>query len=79
MLSASAAGPVGAALPYAPGVYAATAILAAANLLLPQLERGQRIEAALLRGAMEAAFGASDASGAWDWKAAYEACEAATC
>jgi hypothetical protein len=27
---------------------------------------------------METAFGASDASGLWDWKAAYEACEAAT-
>jgi hypothetical protein len=27
---------------------------------------------------MEAAFGASDASGAWDWKTAYDACEAAT-
>jgi hypothetical protein len=27
---------------------------------------------------MEAAFGASDAAGAWDWKTAYDACEAAT-
>src|SRR3546814_1152965 len=27
---------------------------------------------------MEAAFGASDTSGAWDWKTAYDACEAAT-
>ncbi len=27
---------------------------------------------------MEAAFGASDATGAWDWKTAYDACEAAT-
>src|SRR3546814_13989632 len=27
---------------------------------------------------MEAAFGASDATGAWDWKSAYEACEVAT-
>ena len=25
---------------------------------------------------MEIAFGASDASGAWDWKTAYDACEA---
>lgn len=53
-------------------------ILSAANLLLPQLERGERIDAAILRGAMEAASGASDTSGAWDWKAAYEACEVAT-
>ena len=27
---------------------------------------------------METAFGGSDAAGAWDWKTAYEACEAAT-
>ena len=27
---------------------------------------------------MEHAFGGSDADGAWDWKSAYEACEAAT-
>ena len=39
----------------------APAILAAANLLLPHLERGQRVDAAALRAAMEAAFGASDA------------------
>src|SRR3546814_18170261 len=26
---------------------------------------------------MASAFGASDAAGAWDWKAAYDACEAA--
>ena len=56
----------------------APAILAAANLLLPHLERGQRVDAATLRGAMETAFGASDATGAWDWKLAYEACEVAT-
>jgi len=57
---------------------APAAILAAAHHLLPQLERGQPVDAATLRGAMEAAFGASDTSGAWDWKTAYEACEAAT-
>lgn len=56
----------------------APAILAAVNLLLPHLERGQRIDAAVLRRAMETAFGASDATGAWDWKLAYEACEVAT-
>ena len=43
----------------------AAAILAAAHLLLPHLERGEKIDAAILRSAMEAAFGASDASGAW--------------
>ena len=57
---------------------AAPAILAAADHLLPYLERGQRVDAVTLRGAMEAAFGASDATGAWDWKLAYEACEVAT-
>ncbi|MDO9640327.1 MAG: strawberry notch family protein [Pseudotabrizicola sp.] len=56
----------------------ASAILIAAGLLLPSLERGQRIDGATLRTAMETAFGASDASGLWDWKAGYDACEAAT-
>ncbi len=57
---------------------AATAALAAAGLLLPHLERGRRIDASTLRGVMETTFGGSDAAGAWDWKAAYDACEAAT-
>ncbi|TIV02701.1 MAG: methylase, partial [Mesorhizobium sp.] len=56
----------------------AAAIHATALRLVPHLERGQRIEAAVLRSAMEASFGASDANGAWDWKMAYDACEAAT-
>jgi hypothetical protein len=50
----------------------------AARLLLPYLERGHRIDAAVLRAAMERAFGGSDAAGMWDWKTAYDACEAAT-
>jgi hypothetical protein len=57
---------------------ASAGILQAARLLLPDLERGRRIDAGVLRCAMEMAFGASDAAGAWDWKAAYDACEAAT-
>ncbi|MCA0279251.1 MAG: strawberry notch family protein [Proteobacteria bacterium] len=65
------------ALPAAP-VTRASPILAVAQQLLDYLERGQRIDAAILRAAMEEAFGASDTSGAWDWKAAYEACEVAT-
>jgi predicted RNA methylase len=56
----------------------AAAILGAAERLLPHLERGERVDAAMLRSAMEAAFGASDATGAWDWKSAYEAGEVAT-
>jgi hypothetical protein len=50
----------------------------AAQILLPHLERGQRIDVAMLRAAMESAFGASDTAGAWNWKTAYDACEAAT-
>jgi predicted RNA methylase len=53
-------------------------IASAAHLLLPHLERGSRIDAVTLRAAMEHAFGGSDAAGAWDWKTAYDACEAAT-
>ena len=56
----------------------AGAIARAAHHLLLHLERGQRIDAPMLRTAMESAFGASDADGAWDWKTAYDACEAAT-
>ncbi len=56
----------------------APAILSAAQMLLTLLERGLRIDANALRGIMETAFGGSDTSGLWDWKAAYEACEAAT-
>jgi predicted RNA methylase len=55
----------------------ADALIAAASLLLADLARGVAIDARALRVAMIAAFGASDAEGAWDWKAAYEACEVA--
>jgi len=76
MIPASAAAPLAAPLPHVPDPSAA--IFQAARLLLPHLEHGQRIDAPILRAAMEAAFGASDTSGAWDWKTAYEACEVAT-
>ena len=56
----------------------ANAIFAAARQILLHLEAGRRIDGALLRAAMEPSFGGSDADGAWDWKTAYEACEAAT-
>jgi hypothetical protein len=73
------AGSLAAPLPLAPSMAApAVGILVAANRLLTIIDRGERIDAAILRGAMEAAFGASDAAGAWDWKTAYDACEAAT-
>lgn len=76
-ISASAAAPLLAPLPVARTV-AAAAVLAAGNLLLPHLEHGDRIDAAMLRAAMETAFRASDATGAWDWKTAYDTCEVAT-
>lgn len=56
----------------------ARVVIAAAEQLLPHLERGQLVDAVILRNAMEAPFGASDATGAWDWKMAYDACEVAT-
>lgn len=62
------------ATPIAP----APAILAVAHDLLEHLEQGRRVDAAMLRAAMEIAFGASDTSGAWNWKDAYDACEVAT-
>jgi predicted RNA methylase len=71
----SSAAPYSAAPSLAP---APAAIAQAARLILPDLERGRRIDAGILRAAMESAFGASDAAGAWDWKTAYDACEAAT-
>jgi predicted RNA methylase len=55
-----------------------SAAVRAARQLVIDLERGRRIDAAVLRGAMEAAFGASDATGVWNWKTAYDVCEAAT-
>ena len=78
MTSAFAAASATAPLSLVPESDTAARVFAAAGLLLPHLERGQRVDAATLRGAMEMAFGASDAAGAWDWKTAYEACEAAT-
>lgn len=74
--SSVTASPAAAALPRVPADPAA-AILAAARLLLPRLERGERFDTTTLRNAMVAAFGVSDATGAWNWKDAYEAGEAA--
>ena len=55
-----------------------SAAVRAARQLLTDLERGRRIDTKVLRSAMEAAFGASDAAGVWNWKTAYDVCEAAT-
>ncbi|MGH6852076.1 MAG: strawberry notch-like NTP hydrolase domain-containing protein, partial [Methylocella sp.] len=66
-------------LPAAPSAPVTTdALVRAARIILPHLERGQRVDAPTLRAAMESAFGGSDADGAWDWKTAYDSCEAAT-
>jgi predicted RNA methylase len=78
MMPATVAANVAAPIPLASEPDTAADILAAAQLLLPHLERGQRIDAPALRHTMETAFGGSDAAGAWNWKTAYEACEAAT-
>ena len=56
----------------------ASAVMRAARQLLTDLEQGRRIDAGVLRNAMQAAFGASDATSAWNWKTAYDTCEAAT-
>ena len=53
------------------------ALLAAATALLPELEAGRALDPKTLREAMSAAFGANDGQGAWVWKDAYEAAEAA--
>jgi len=67
-----------ASLTPAPGFTArSAALLVAARTLLPALEAGHPVETAQLRDAMTDAFGGSDAQGAWDWKCAYDACEAA--
>jgi len=74
----SAAADAAASPPVVPVPAAEVAAFGAALRLLTHLERGERIDAAALRSAMEAAFGASDTTGAWIWKTAYDACEAAT-
>ena len=63
------------ALPDAPRF--AQNLMQAAKILVPVFEAGRSIDAAALRAAMEDACGASDTSGAWVWKDAYEAAEVA--
>ena len=52
-------------------------IIDAAAILVSSLAKGEALDARLLRTAMEQVTGASDADGAWCWKDAYEASEAA--
>jgi predicted RNA methylase len=73
--AAFAAGPP--SVPAASQTETGAAMVAAAGLLLADLERGRAIDSQVLRAAMIEAFGGSDAEGAWSWKTAYDACEAA--
>ena len=68
-------------LPPIPAVTSApdgsAALLDAARTLVPVLEAGRPLDAKTLRDTMTRAYRASDAQGAWVWKDAYEAAEAA--
>ena len=55
----------------------AARLIAAAKALLPALAAGRALDARTLREVMTRAFEGSDAEGAWAWKDAYEAAEAA--
>jgi predicted RNA methylase len=52
-------------------------LIHAATLLAQLLGQGRAVDSRALRTAMETAFGGSDAEGAWVWKDAHEASEAA--
>ena len=52
-------------------------LIHAATLLAQLLGQGRALDSRNLRSAMETAFAGSDAEGAWAWKDAYEALEAA--
>jgi predicted RNA methylase len=66
-----------ATLDAAPESSKARIILDAAAILLTSLAKGEALDARLLRAAMEQVTGGSDADGAWCWKDACEASEAA--
>ncbi len=78
MLLHSGAAPAAACLPSVTDTSnRAARLMVGADLVLSHLVRGQPVTAAVLRAAMEEAFGGSDAEGLWTWKDAYEACEVA--
>lgn len=52
-------------------------ILAAARALTPSLSRSRPLDRRLVSEVMTLSFGATDAQGAWSWKDAYDAVEAA--
>jgi predicted RNA methylase len=80
MLDPTSAAPAAATLPlflpHAPPDKV-SGLIHAATLLALLLGQGRAIDSRALRSAMETAFGGSDAEGAWVWKDAYEALEAA--
>ena len=63
--------------PASGGASRAELFLHAAELLQTALESGESFGTSRLRDAMTAAFDATDAEGGWDWKSAYDVCEAA--
>ena len=83
MLDAQSAAPVQASVSpvscpaEAPPRPKAARLIAAAKALLPVLAAGRALDARTLRQIMTRAFEGSDAEGAWAWKDAYEAAEAA--
>ena len=80
MLTSATAAPAAATLPlFLPQAPPdkVSGLIHAATLLAQLLGQGRAIDSRALRSAMESAFGATDAEGAWVWKEAYEALEAA--
>lgn len=60
-----------------PNAHKPANVLAAARALLPQLNRSRALDRRLVSNVMTTTFGASDAEGAWLWRDAYDAVEAA--
>ena len=80
LTSASAAAPAAATLPlFLPQAPPdkVSGLIHAATLLAQLLGQGRALDSRALRSAMETAFCGTDAEGAWVWKDAYEALEAA--
>ena len=80
MLTTASAAPAAATLPlFLPQAPPdkVSGLLHAATLLAQLLGQGRALDSRALRSAMETAFAGTDAQGAWLWKDAYEALEAA--
>jgi hypothetical protein len=60
-----------------PGADRSANLLAAARALQPHLNRSRPLDRRLVSNTLTVAFGGSDAEGAWNWRDAYEAVEAA--